>query len=65
VPPAPPLAVDEKGAAERLGGAIRFQTIASREDPDANAAEFRKLHAYLQQRYPRCTPRSSASWWAA
>lgn len=53
VPPAPPLAVDEKGAAERLGGAIRFQTIASREDPDANAAEFRKLHDYLQQRYPR------------
>ena len=53
VPPAPPLAVDEKGAAERLGEAIRFQTIASRDDPDANAAEFRKLHDYLQQRYPR------------
>lgn len=53
VPPAPPLAVDEKGAAERLGGAIRFQTIASRDDPDANAAEFRKLHDYLQQRYPK------------
>lgn len=53
VPPAPPLAVDEKGAAERLGGAIRFQTIASRDDADANAAEFRKLHDYLQQRYPK------------
>ena len=39
--------------AERLGGAIRFQTIASRDDPDANAAEFRKLHDYLQQRYPK------------
>ena len=53
VPPAPPLAVDAQGAAERLAGAIRFQTIASREDPDANAAEFRKLHDYLQQRYPK------------
>ena len=53
VPPAPALAVDEKGVAERLSGAIRFQTIASREDPDANAAEFRKLHEYLQQRYPK------------
>ena len=53
VPPAAALAVDEKGVAERLSGAIRFQTIASRDDPDANAAEFRKLHEYLQQRYPK------------
>jgi carboxypeptidase PM20D1 len=53
VPAAPPLAVDEKGAAERLAGAIRFQTIASREDADASAAEFRKLHEYLQQKYPK------------
>jgi hypothetical protein len=27
---APPLAVGEKGASERLSGAIRFQTVASR-----------------------------------
>lgn len=53
VAPAPPLALDEKGIAERLAGAIRFQTIASREDADASAAEFRSLHAYLQQRYPK------------
>jgi carboxypeptidase PM20D1 len=53
VPPAPALAVDEKGVAERLSGAIRFQTIASRDDADASAAEFRKLHEYLQQRYPK------------
>ncbi len=53
VPPVTPVAVDEKAVAERLGGAIRFQTIASRDDPDANAAEFRKLHDYLQQRYPK------------
>jgi carboxypeptidase PM20D1 len=53
VPPAPPLAVDEAGVAQRLAGAIQFQTIASRDDADANAAEFRKLHEYLQQRYPK------------
>jgi len=53
VPPAPPLALDEKDLADKLAGAIRFQTIASRDDPDANAAEFRKLHAYLQERFPR------------
>ncbi len=53
VPPVAKLAVDDKAVAERLGGAIRFQTIASRDDPDANAAEFRKLHDYLQQRYPK------------
>ena len=53
VAPAPALAVDEKAAAEHLAGAVRFQTIASREDPDANGAEFRKLHDYLRERYPR------------
>jgi carboxypeptidase PM20D1 len=53
VPPVAKLAVDDKAVAERLGGAIRFQTIASRDDPEANAAEFRKLHDYLQQRYPK------------
>lgn len=53
VPPAPRLAIDEQGAAERLAGAIRFQTIASREEAQPQAAEFLKLHEYLQQRYPR------------
>ena len=53
VPPAPPLAVDAQRVGESLAGAIRFQTIASRDDPKANEAEFLKLHAYLQQRFPR------------
>lgn len=53
VQPAPPLALDEKAAAEHLAGAIRIPTIASLDDPEAGAAEFLKLHAYLQQRYPR------------
>jgi carboxypeptidase PM20D1 len=53
VAPAPPLAIDEKAVAEKLAGAVRFQTVSSREDPEANAAEFIKLHDYLKQRFPR------------
>ncbi|HZY18535.1 MAG TPA: M20 family peptidase [Ramlibacter sp.] len=53
VPRAPALAVDEKAVAEKLASAVRFRTIASRDDPDANAAEFRKLHEDLQRRFPR------------
>ena len=53
VPPAPALAVDESAVAQRLAGAIRFQTISSFEDPKLNQDQFEALHAYLQQRYPR------------
>jgi carboxypeptidase PM20D1 len=53
VPAAPPLAVDEKAVAEKLSAAIRFQTVSSHEDPNLNAGEFQKLHAHLQQRFPR------------
>lgn len=53
VPAAPPLAVDEAGAAQRLAGALRFRTISSYGQPDASAAEFDGLHAYLRQHYPR------------
>lgn len=53
VAPAAPLAIDEKGLAEKLSAAIRFQTISSHDDPGLNAGEFRKLHAHLQQRFPR------------
>jgi carboxypeptidase PM20D1 len=53
VPPAPPLAVDEKAVADKLASAIRFQTIASLEDAEAGGPEFLKFHAYLQQRFPR------------
>jgi len=50
---AAPLAIDEKAVADKLAGAVRFKTIASREDAEANADEFRKLHAYLRERLPR------------
>ena len=53
VPPAAPLAVDEKAVADKLAAAIRLQTVSSLEDPNLNAAEFRKLHALLQERFPR------------
>jgi carboxypeptidase PM20D1 len=53
VPPAPPLVVDEKGVAEKLSGAIRFKTVSSHDKPELNADEFRKLHAYLEQRFPK------------
>lgn len=52
VPGAPPLAIDTQAVADKLAGAIRFQTVSSLEDADRNAEEFRKLHAYLEQRFP-------------
>lgn len=52
VAPAPPLALDTEAVADTLAGAIRCRTIASLEDPQQNAQEFEKLHAWLQQRFP-------------
>lgn len=53
VPPAPPLAVDGQGAGERLAASLRFRTISRYDDANLNADEFRKLHAFLEQRYPK------------
>jgi len=52
VSPFRPVAIDAGAAAERLGGAVRIRTI-SYDDKPAAAEEFRKLHAYLEQHYPR------------
>jgi carboxypeptidase PM20D1 len=52
VPPAPPLAIDAQAVADKLAGAVRLRTISSRDDPALNEAEFRQLHAYLEQRFP-------------
>ena len=49
----PPVAVDVAGASARLGAAVRFKTIASPTDVDANAAEFTGLHALLQSSFPK------------
>ena len=53
VPPAPALAVDTQALAQTLAGAVRLRTVASATDPQANATEFRQLHDWLQQRFPR------------
>ncbi len=53
VPAATALVVDESGVAQRLAGALRFKTISSHADPALNAEEFRNLHAYLAQRFPK------------
>lgn len=53
VPPAPPLAIDEKAVADKLAGAIRLRTVSSVDDPKANADQFLQLHALLAQRFPK------------
>jgi carboxypeptidase PM20D1 len=53
VAPATPVAVDSAAVAARLGAAVRFKTVASTIDVDANAAEFEGLHALLQASFPK------------
>jgi carboxypeptidase PM20D1 len=53
VAPAPPLKLDENAAAQRLAAAVRLRTISYDGQPDASAAEFRKLHALLKKSFPR------------
>jgi carboxypeptidase PM20D1 len=48
-----PVKVDAAAAAARLGAAVRFKTIASTSDLDANGAEFSGLHALLQSSFPK------------
>ena len=47
-----PVGVNAAAVADRLSAAVRFKTIASLNDADANAAEFLGLHAHLQASYP-------------
>ncbi len=53
VPAIAVLAVDEAGAAARLGEAVRLRTLSSRDDAALNADQFRQLHALLQARFPK------------
>jgi carboxypeptidase PM20D1 len=52
VTPVAHVQVDAARAAERLAGAVRFRTITYDQKPDASAAEFEKLHAYIEQQFP-------------
>jgi len=49
----PVLPVDEAGAAQRLGEAVRLRTITSRDDANLSADQFKQLHALLQSRFPK------------
>jgi carboxypeptidase PM20D1 len=53
VAPTKPVGVDAAAASERLAAAVRFKTIASQTDVDANAAEFLGLQAHLQASFPK------------
>jgi carboxypeptidase PM20D1 len=48
----PRMAVDEQGAAARLGEAIRFQTISNFLNPDADADALRGLQAHIAKSFP-------------
>ena len=52
VAPLPPLAVDAHAVAQSLAIAVRAKTVTGLLDPTGVAAEYDKLHAHLQARYP-------------
>ncbi|MDE2430683.1 MAG: hypothetical protein KGM99_18345, partial [Burkholderiales bacterium] len=53
VTPIAPLALDEDAAAHRLAESLRFKTISSQAQPEQNSEEFKKLHDFLDQSFPR------------
>lgn len=53
VAPVTPVTVDVAAASARLGAAVRFKTVSSLADADANAAQFIGLHAHLRASYPK------------
>ncbi len=52
VAPVSPVAIDEQAAAQRLGAAVRLQTIASATDADRSAEAFRALHDLIAKSFP-------------
>jgi carboxypeptidase PM20D1 len=48
----PRAAVDKEAAATRLAEAIRFRTVSSYEDPDANNEALRGLQAHILKNFP-------------
>ncbi len=52
VAPVAPVAVDENAAAQRLGAAVKLQTIASAADADQSTDAFRALHDLIAQSFP-------------
>ncbi len=52
VAPVAPVAIDENAAAQRLGAAVKLQTIASATDADQSADAFRALHDLIATNFP-------------
>ena len=50
--PATDIALDAAAAAERLAGALRFQTISHQDSTQFDAAEFRRFQDYLARSFP-------------
>ena len=53
VPAVAATPLDPTTAAERLAGAVRFQTVSYETPSDASRAELLKLHAYLEHSFPK------------
>lgn len=47
------FALDTTAAAERLAGALQFETITQREPADLDSTTYQRLHAYLRTAFPR------------
>jgi carboxypeptidase PM20D1 len=52
VEPAPEIAIDTMAVAERLAGALRFETISHQDSAAFPAEEFLGFHAYLEESFP-------------
>jgi len=52
VDPAPPIAIDDQGAAKRLAEAIRFPTISNFLNPEQDAEALRGLQAHIAASFP-------------
>lgn len=50
---AQPVPVDSAATTGRLAAAVRFKTVSSYEDENANASEFEALHKHLQDSFPK------------
>ena len=53
VEPIQPVSVDEGGVAPRLAQALRFQTVSHQDAGQTKGEEFRALHQYLEQNFPK------------
>jgi carboxypeptidase PM20D1 len=48
------VAAEPSGVADRLAGALRFETVSSSSGTRADPKIFGGLHAYLEKTFPRC-----------